>query len=297
MAATSPVLGEASPHMQHLPQLTPSISISAAKTPTQSRPPQQHHHRHQHQRSDLGSRSDLHTDVVMPTPNGRAPVPKALMGAFWEIYQTFIMANSILELNLCEAHVREIKRLFASNECYLEMYEPIVREVQELVYSNVWPRFIQSIQRQPQGFPGKFKRTWKAFFGKGPEDQGDGIFDGQMDELFEYHGRGVHRELAHQEGEEGRRGSEGEEGKEFAMQSYVPSPPPPQAPYIHGQFAYLGESSVPGLEGLNVRVGDATGQDERDTRGGGEEHLDLGRFGVMQELDLSALQRIVVDPK
>ncbi|KAF9294467.1 hypothetical protein BGZ88_003827 [Linnemannia elongata] len=297
MSATSPVLGATSPRMQNLPQLTPSISNSAAKTSTQSRSSHQHPHRHPHQRSDQGSRSDFHTDVVMPTPNGRTPVPKALMAAFWEIYQTFIMVNSILELNLCEAHVSEIKRLFASNECYLEMYEPIVREVQELVYSNVWPRFIQSIQRQPQGLPGKFKRTWKAFFGKGPEDQEDGIFDGRMGGFFRYHGRGDHHELTHQEGEEGRRDSEGEEGKEFAMKSYVPSPPPPQASYIHGQFAYLGGSGVPGLEGLNVRVSDATGQDEKDGRGGNEEQLDLGRFGVMQELDLSVLQRIVIDPK
>ncbi|KAG9069302.1 hypothetical protein KI688_010201 [Linnemannia hyalina] len=296
-AATSPVLGATSPRMQHLSQLTPSISSSVAKTSARSQRPHQHHHHHQHQRLDLSSRSDFHTDVVMPTPNGRTPVPKALMAAFWEIYQTFIMANSILELNLSESHVSEIKRLFASNECYLEMYEPIVREVQELVYSNVWPRFIQSIQRQPQGFPGKFKRTWKAFFGKGPEDQEDGIFDGRMGGIFGYHSRRDLHELAHQESEEGRRGSEGEEGKEFAMKSYVPSPPPPQASYIHGQFAYLGGSDVPGLEGLNVCVDDAAGQDEKDGRGGGEEHLDLGRFGVMQELDFSALQRIVVDPK
>ncbi|KAF9142273.1 hypothetical protein BGX30_002981 [Mortierella sp. GBA39] len=296
-SATSPALGATSPGMQHLSQLTPSISSSVAKTSARSRCPRQHHHRHQHQRSDLSSRSDFHTDVVMPTPNGRTPVPKALMAAFWEIYQTFIMANSILELNLCESHVSEIKRLFANKECYLEMYEPIVREVQELVYSNVWPRFIQTIQRQPQGFPGKFKRTWKAFFGKGPEDQEDGIFDGRMGGLFGYHSRGELHELTHQEGEEGRRGSEGEDGEEFAMKSYVPSPPPPQASYIHGQFAYLGGSDVPGLEGSNVCVGDAAGQDEKDGRGGGEEHLDLGRFGVMQELDFSALQRIVIDPK
>ncbi|KAF8946637.1 hypothetical protein BGZ47_011780 [Haplosporangium gracile] len=295
MAATSPVLGATSPRMQHLPQLTSSIASAAVRTSTQLRP-LHHHHHHQHQRSDLASRSDFHNDVVIPTPNGRTPVPKALMAAFWEIYQTFIMANSILELNLCEAHVSEIKRLFASNKCYLEMYEPIVREVQELVYSNVWPRFIQSLQRQPQGFPGKFRRTWKAFFGKGPEDQADGIFDRRMDDLFGYNDRGDHYELTDQQGVEECRGSEGEEvGKEVAINSYIPSPP--QASYIHGQFAYLEGSNIPDLEGLNVRVGDGISQDEKDGRGGSEEQLHLGRFGVMQELDLSAFQRIVIDPK
>lgn len=296
IAATSPVSGVTSPRMLHLPQLTPSIASSAVRMPTQSRP-LHHHQHHRHQRSDLGSRSDFHTDVVMPTPNGRTPVPKALMAAFWEIYQTFIMANSILELNLSEVHVSEVKRLFANNECYLEMYEPIVREVQELVYSNVWPRFIQSIQRQPQGFPGKFKRTWKAFFGKGPEDQGDGIFDGRMgmSELFGYHGRGDH-----QQGEEGSRVSEGEEVGgvgEIATKSYLPALPLPQASYIHGQFANLGGSDIPGLGGLNVRVGHSADQEEKNYDGYGDGELDLGRFGVMQELDLSALERIVIDPK
>ncbi|KAF9907591.1 hypothetical protein EC991_010803 [Linnemannia zychae] len=301
--ATSPVPGMTSPLTQHQQQMAPSIGSSFARTSLQSHVFKQHqhhhhhHHRHHHLRSDQGSNGDIHADVVMPTPNGRTPVPKALMAAFWEIYQTFIMSNSILELNLCETHVNEIKRLFAENECYLEMYEPIVKEVQELVYSNVWPRFIQSIQRQPQGFPGKFKRTWKAFFGKGPEDRGDGIFDGRMGGFFGHYSRdhSLNNLSAHQHGEESRRGSDGEEGisaaEAAAAKDYLPSPPPPQASYIHGQFAYLGGSEVPGLEGL---IG-ARDRDEKDVCR--EDQLDLGRFGVMQDLDLSALQRIVVDPK
>ncbi|KAF9130884.1 hypothetical protein BGW39_002525 [Mortierella sp. 14UC] len=302
ITATLPTPGMTSPLTQHLQQLTPSISSSFARTYSQSRTSQQnqHHYHHQHHfRSDQGSRGDFHTDVVMPSSNGKTPVPKALMAAFWGIYQTFIMSNSILELNLCETHVSDIKRLFANNECYLEMYEPIVKEVQELIYSNVWPRFIQSIQRQPQGFPGKFKRTWKAFFGKGPEDQGDGIFDGRMGGFFGHYGRGDHdlnNLSAHRHGDESRRGSDGEEGLSAAAaaaaaKDYLPSPAPPQASYIHGQFGYLGGSDIPGLEGL----AGSTVRGEKDVCG--EEQLDLGRFGVMQDLDLSALQRIVVDPK
>ncbi|KAG0279992.1 hypothetical protein BGZ95_011668 [Linnemannia exigua] len=270
--ATLSAQGVSSPLTQHLQQLTPSITSSVARASSQSQTFHQHHHRHHNRlRSDLGSRGDLHSDVVMPMPNGRTPT-----------------------------HVSEIKRLFATNGCYLEMYEPIVREVQELVYSNVWPRFIQSIQRQPQGFPGKFKRTWKAFFGTGPEDQGDGIFDGRMGGFFGQHGRGVLEHgghSAHQQGEERRRGSDGEEGVSgvaaaAAAKNYLPSPPPPQASYIHGRFAYLGGPDIPGLEGPTGNIG----QDEKDGIYG-EEQLDFGRFGVMQDLDLSALQRIVVDPK
>ncbi|KAG0376710.1 hypothetical protein BGX24_007329 [Mortierella sp. AD032] len=302
--ASSGPLSPLSTQQQQQQQLhitTANLSAPGAITSSQSNTFHQHHHRHHNRlRSDLGSRGDFHSDVVMPIPNGRTPVPKALLAAFWEIYQTFIMSNSILELNLSETHVSEVKRLFATNECYLEMYEPIVREVQELVYSNVWPRFIQSIQRQPQGFPGKFKRTWKAFFGKGPEDQGDGIFDGRMGGFFGQYNRGdfeLGSHSAHRQGEEGRRGSDGKEGVSAtaaaaAAKNYLPSPPLPQASYIHGQFAYLGGSNIPGLEGRNGN----TGQGEKDDVYG-EEQLDFGRFGVMQDLDLSALQRIVVDPK
>ncbi|KAF9085625.1 hypothetical protein BGX23_009511 [Mortierella sp. AD031] len=288
---TPPLPGPTSPTSQQLSPISPSMA-SSARSPSQSRPSQHP------QRSDLGSR-DLHVDVVMPTPNGRTPVPRALLSAFWEIYQTFIMSNSILELNLSEALVSEVKRLFAHNECYLEMYEPIVKEVQELVYSNVWPRFIQSIQRQPQGFPGKFKRTWKVFFGRGPAEQGDGIFDGRTGGSFGHgsNGRDHHVQPQYQVEGEGGDGGEGEAGgsSRKSLDVYVPpSPPLPRASYIHGQFAYLGGSDIPGLDGPVVGRQD---KKRGDYDGADPEQLDLGRYGVMQELDLSVLQRIVIDPK
>ncbi|KAF9351493.1 hypothetical protein BGX26_010507 [Mortierella sp. AD094] len=232
--------------------------------------------------------------------NGKTPVPRALLAAYWEISQTFIMPNAILELNLSEHYVSEIRNLFLNSECYLEMYEPIVREVQELVYSNVWPRFIQSIQRQPQGFPGKFKRTWNAFFGKGPEDQGDEIYAAHSNRLSGW----LHRSRVHDDAANAGRGPGGSISQDQLNQNAdamelgslqltpasmpLPPLPPPQASYIHGQYSYLGLSS----DGSALPGGSQSGAEASDMK-----QLDLGRFGVMQDLDFSALQHIVVDPK
>ncbi|KAF9170555.1 hypothetical protein BGX20_008809 [Mortierella sp. AD010] len=230
--------------------------------------------------------------IDISTINGRTPVPRALLAAYWEICQTFIIPNAILELNLNERYVSEIKSLFLNSECYLEMYEPIVKEVQELVYSNVWPRFIQSIQRQPQGSLGKLKRTWNALFGKGSEDLGDEIYATQSNRLTER----FHRSRVHDAATDSGRGPGGSVLRDqpnqnidtIELESLQLTPPPPQASYIHGQYSYLGLSSdrstLPGGSQFGIEASDM-------------EDLDLGRFGVVQDLDFSALQRIVIDPK
>ncbi|CAO3563329.1 unnamed protein product [Mortierella alpina] len=269
--------------MEHQ-QPTPSLAVMQPQTQTQT-----------FSRPELGRRGTSQM-MILPSYGRRTPVPRALQSAYWEISNTFIMPNSILELNLNEAHINEIKRLFANAECYLEMYEPIVKEVTELVYSNVWPRFVQSIQRHPSGLPGKFRRTWKAFFGKGPEDQGDEIY-------YQESGiRGGGRDGCRSHG--GDRDQDGGPPQSAQQQRFggydleqmyagrpLPLPPPPQASYIHGRPSYLtGPNGVPGV--IRLRGGS---QDEMDYVC--EQDIDVSHFGVMQELDLSALQRIVVDPK
>ncbi|KAF9330989.1 hypothetical protein BG006_006107 [Podila minutissima] len=87
----------------------------------------------------------------------KTAVPEALLPAYWEIANTFIMPNAVLELNLDEAQVEEIRGLFVHHACFLEMYEPVVRSVQELVYANVWPRFVQSLQKHPRGLPRRMR--------------------------------------------------------------------------------------------------------------------------------------------
>ncbi|KAF9944518.1 hypothetical protein BGZ70_004571, partial [Mortierella alpina] len=176
--------------------------------------------------------------------------------------------------------------------CYLEMYEPIVKEVTELVYSNVWPRFVQSIQRHPSGLPGKFRRTWKAFFGKGPEDQGDEIY--YRESGIRGGGRGGCGSHGQDRGQEGgppqfsqQQRFNGYDLEQMYAGRPLPLPPPPQASYIHGRPSYLtGPDGVPGV--IRLRGGS---QDDMDYVC--EQDIDVSHFGVMQELDLSALQRIV----
>ncbi|KAF9177020.1 hypothetical protein BGZ50_009324 [Haplosporangium sp. Z 11] len=232
----------------------------------------------------------------------RTPVPSALLSAYWEICNTFIMPNSILELNLTEAQVDEVRQLFGANDCYLEMYEPIVREVQELVYSNVWPRFVQSLQHQPQGLPRKLKRAWKTFFGKGPEDQEDEVYHG---------GSGIGGEGFSSKGRRDRGDRSSNFGNGSPSQDMLQNPQQeqhqlddgseiegymlaqPHASYIHGQPAYLGGEL--GDSGV-IRLRGGLSNDGNDD-GDPYEVADLNQFGVMQELDFSALQRIVIDPK
>jgi len=296
-----------------MPLSQPQCELPAPHTQVDSGP-EKESRRQQLQSSDMSSIHSHHSSVyarsppmssryrpattsqtsgqaAFPTPNQRTPIPRALLPAYWEICRTFIMPNATLELNLDEEHVGYIKRLFKNNECYLEMYEPIVREVQELVYSNVWPRFVQSIQRQPQGLSEKFLKTWHGLFGGSSRSRGDEeMCTGHATTSTTFGVRGWRhsgrRQQQHHLGSTSRDRLQQqptecmlmERGFAKATSSVSPSPPP-QPSYVHG---FLG------------------GAGDRSTRGGekGEDmEMDVGQFGVMQELDFTVLQRIVVHPK
>ncbi|KAG0235198.1 hypothetical protein BGW42_005662 [Actinomortierella wolfii] len=99
----------------------------------------------------------------------RTPVPAPLLPAYYAIYKTFIKPSSLLPLNLNDEIVQDITMLFQTESCYLEMYEPVVREVQNMVYDNVWRHFVLSIQTNPPvlGSLSRWKRGWKLLFGEG----------------------------------------------------------------------------------------------------------------------------------
>ncbi|KAG0354453.1 hypothetical protein BG005_006470 [Podila minutissima] len=208
----------------------------------------------------------------------KTAVPEALLPAYWEIANTFIMPNAVLELNLNEAQVEEIRGLFVHHACFLEMYEPVVRSVQELVYANVWPRFVQSLQKHPRGLPRRM-RILRIF-----------VYSRQSD-------------AREQEGDEDVR------AVPMATNSVVVSER--KAGHSSG-FSLAGirthwrrywglqvtsqtrgerSHAQSGIEMAHGRL------DENAASGGDDEDKEMNRlrqFGVMQELDLSPLQRIIV---
>ncbi|GJJ73499.1 hypothetical protein EMPS_05857 [Entomortierella parvispora] len=234
-----------------------------------------------HGRQRMLSRVHRH-GLMMPVMDRMTPVPKALLPAYWELADTFVMPWSDTQLNLPDEIVQEIRRQFETSECYLEMFEPVVREIQELVYVNVWPRFVVFLQKQPQGFRGRMKLAWKRFTDRvwvgnhfaGNHHDGNG-----------YNGEGgVYRGPTTPRPHELSRTSSGqfpetiyqdEEDIARAQQQQAEG-------YIQNQYSYLG-----GLGAVRPRAGEAKEVSEEE----------LGQFGVMQELDLTALQRIVVDPQ
>lgn len=209
----------------------------------------------------------------------KTAMPDALLPAYWEIACMFIMPNSVLELNLNEAQVEEIRALFVNQGCFLEMYEPVVRTVQELVYANVWPRFVQTIQRHPRGLPKRMRWTWKAFFYWNASGGGEKVVeeDGEKESVA----TGSVEDCEQKAGSSGfslvgiqarwrqywRRTSQPRDGGERHVQS--------------------GAEMARGDHGENTASGSGGSDDGKDMDG-------LRQFGVMQDLDLSALQHIIV---
>ncbi|KAG0367370.1 hypothetical protein BC939DRAFT_502770 [Gamsiella multidivaricata] len=273
---------------QSTPQAQLSVGLSLEeqkKRSTESCRPQsatQPQTLHQHSMSGSELRGSCPT---APSTNRRTPVPRALLPAYWEITHTFIMPHATLQLNLDEEHVAYIKQLFMDSECYLEMYEPIIKEVQELVYSNVWPRFVQSLQRRPQGLPGKFKRKWRSFCGTGSAEGQDceDIYMG-----YSSGGKGGWQSNVSRTDQMGGSTSQDHlQQHQSDIQERGFSQAPPQASYVHQQFGYLTRGGEEGGRG-----GEGGRRNEKD-----DIEMDVVRFGVMQDLDMSVLQHIVVDPK
>lgn len=203
----------------------------------------------------------------------KTAVPEALLPAYWEIARTFIMPNAVLELNLDESQVEEIRGLFVNQACFLEMYEPVVRTVQELVYANVWPRFVQSLQKNPR-VPRK-KKIWRLFIYTHWGAQGD---DGEEE--------GKAEPVATNSVVESERKAAGSSwfslgGIQARWRQYWGRASQPQD---CGQ-TQIGTEMARGDLGENAASG--VGDDDKEMD-------ELRQFGVMQELDLSALQRIIV---
>ncbi|KAG0085396.1 hypothetical protein BGZ93_008640 [Podila epicladia] len=209
----------------------------------------------------------------------KTAVPEALLPAYWEIASTFIMPNSVLELNLDETQVEEIRGLFVHHACFLEMYEPVVRSVQELVYANVWPRFVQSLQKHPRGLPRRM-RIWRIFVYSRQDARGlEGDEEGKAEPE-------ATNSVVVSERNTGHSSVFSFAGLWARWRRYWGSQGNSQPRDGERDYDQSGTEMARGDLNMNA----ASGVDDDDDKEMGR----LRQFGVMQDLDLSALQRVIV---
>ncbi|KAG0278480.1 hypothetical protein BGZ95_003897 [Linnemannia exigua] len=96
---------------------------------------------------DAGSLSaPIHLDIIhIPsTPFATLPMPPTLLIQFEYVYNTFIATGSRLELNLSHETVQEIHQKAKKKDWTSGMFDGAIFEVQELLFRDVWPKFVSS---------------------------------------------------------------------------------------------------------------------------------------------------------
>ncbi|KAF9549744.1 hypothetical protein EC957_002809 [Mortierella hygrophila] len=88
----------------------------------------------------------IHLDIInMPnTPFAPLPMPPTLLIQFEYVYNTFIASGARLELNLSHETVQEIHQRAKKCEWGSGMFDGATFEVQELLFRDVWPKFVSS---------------------------------------------------------------------------------------------------------------------------------------------------------
>lgn len=88
----------------------------------------------------------IHLDIInMPnTPFAPLPMPPTLLIQFEYVYNTFIASGARLELNLSHETVQEIHQKAKKCEWGSGMFDGATFEVQELLFRDVWPKFVSS---------------------------------------------------------------------------------------------------------------------------------------------------------
>ncbi|KAF8971304.1 hypothetical protein BGZ46_010309 [Entomortierella lignicola] len=74
------------------------------------------------------------------------PMPPTLLIQFEYIYKTFIVVGSRLELNLSHDTLQQIHRMARRGEWRSGMFDSAIFEIQELLFRDVWPKFVTSSQ-------------------------------------------------------------------------------------------------------------------------------------------------------
>ncbi|KAF9141782.1 hypothetical protein BGX30_004129 [Mortierella sp. GBA39] len=88
----------------------------------------------------------IHLDIInMPnTPFAPLPMPPTLLIQFEYVYNIFIASGARLELNLSHETVQEIHQRAKRCEWGSGMFDGATFEVQELLFRDVWPKFVSS---------------------------------------------------------------------------------------------------------------------------------------------------------
>ncbi|KAF9940233.1 hypothetical protein BGZ67_008144, partial [Mortierella alpina] len=79
-----------------------------------------------------------------PAPFAPLPMPPTLLTQFEYVYKTFIARGGRLELNLSYSTAQEIHQKARRGEWSSRMFDGAIYEVQELLFRDVWPKFVTS---------------------------------------------------------------------------------------------------------------------------------------------------------
>ncbi|KAG0218252.1 hypothetical protein BGX33_007929 [Mortierella sp. NVP41] len=92
------------------------------------------------------SSTPIHLDIInMPTtPFEPLPMPPTLVTQFEYVYNTFIVRGARLELNLSYETAQEIHQKARKGEWSSGIFDGATYEVQELLFRDVWPKFVSS---------------------------------------------------------------------------------------------------------------------------------------------------------
>ncbi|ORZ24765.1 hypothetical protein BCR41DRAFT_384608 [Lobosporangium transversale] len=74
------------------------------------------------------------------------PMPPTLLIHFEYVYKTFIVSGARLELNLSHKTLQEIHQMARRGEWRSGMFDGAIYEIQELLFRDVWPKFVTSSQ-------------------------------------------------------------------------------------------------------------------------------------------------------
>ncbi|KAF9386466.1 hypothetical protein CPC16_007507 [Podila verticillata] len=97
-------------------------------------------------KSDVKSKSEGQLEIVGQQEIAPLPMPPTLLIQFEYIYKNFISPGGRLELNLSHDALQDLHRKARRADWHSGMFDGAVFEIQELLFRDVWPKFVSSSQ-------------------------------------------------------------------------------------------------------------------------------------------------------